>query len=173
MHHVHGAQSKILPPTLHIGAFRKKGSQSHTHNNEGTDESAYILSILFLYRIRLTKNKAYKKQHAYVGCCKRLEKLHVLEFQEMMRRIYFHRDSERGTTGTYNWLVEEVEELGAALKEQDHKAVMNEFADVLAWLASLANVVEIDLESAAISKYNYTCPKCSKSLCECPFSKTH
>ena len=98
--------------------------------------------------------------------------MHVLEFQEMMRRIYFHRDSERGTTGTYNWLVEEVEELGAALKEQDQKAVMNEFADVLAWLASLANVVGIDLERAAISKYNYTCPKCSKSPCGCPFSKT-
>ena len=97
--------------------------------------------------------------------------MHVREFQEMMRRIYFHRDSERGTTGTYNWLVEEVEELGAALKEQDQKAVMNEFADVLAWLASLANVVGIDLEIAAISKYNYTCSKCSKSPCECPFSK--
>ena len=99
--------------------------------------------------------------------------MHVLEFQEMMRRIYFSRDSERGTTGTYNWLVEEVEELGVALKEQDQKALMNEFADVLAWLASLANVVGIDLERAATSKYNYTCPKCSKSPCECPFSKTH
>ena len=95
----------------------------------------------------------------------------VLEFQEMMRRIYFHRDSERGTTGTYNWLVEEIEELGIALKEQDHKTVMNEFADVLAWLASLANVVGIDLENAAKSKYNYMCPKCSKSPCECPYPK--
>src|SRR4030066_703517 len=173
MHHMHGAQSKILPPTFHIGAFEKKGSQSHTHNNEGTDKSAYILSILFLYRIRLTKNKAYKKQHDYVGCCQRFEKLHVREFQEMMRRIYFHRDSERGTTGTSNCLAEEVEELGVALKEQDQKALMNEFADVLAWLASLANVVGIDLERAATSKYNSRGPKCCKSPCGCPFSKTH
>jgi NTP pyrophosphatase (non-canonical NTP hydrolase) len=99
--------------------------------------------------------------------------LHVLEFQEMMRQIYYHRDSQRGPTGTYNWLVQEVEELGAALREQDHKAAMNEFADVIAWLASLANLVGIDLESAAISKYDYTCPKCSKSPCACIFSTSH
>jgi len=99
--------------------------------------------------------------------------MHVHEFQEMMRRIYFHRDSERGTTGTYNWLAEEVEELGVALKEQDRKPMMNEFADVLAWLTSLANVVGIDLEDAAISKYNDMCPKCHKSSCECPLPKNH
>jgi NTP pyrophosphatase (non-canonical NTP hydrolase) len=69
--------------------------------------------------------------------------------------------------------VDEVEELDSALKEGDHKAMMNEFADVLAWLASLANVVGIDLEDAAMSKYNYMCPKCHKSPCECPLSKIH
>jgi len=87
----------------------------------------------------------------------------------MMRRVYFHRDSERGTTGTYNWLVDEVEELGAALKSRDRKGMMDEFADVLAWLASLANVVGIELETAATSKYDGKCPKCHKSRCECPF----
>lgn len=89
----------------------------------------------------------------------------------MMRQIYFHRDSERGTSGTYDWLVEEVEELGATVKEEDRKAMMDEFADVLAWLASLANVVGIDLEKAAISKYDGKCPKCHKSPCQCSFSK--
>jgi NTP pyrophosphatase (non-canonical NTP hydrolase) len=87
----------------------------------------------------------------------------------MMRQIYFHRDSERGTVGTFNWLMEEVEELKEAIKEGDKKAIENEFADVLAWLASLANVVNIDLEKAAISKYDNNCPKCGLTPCECPF----
>jgi len=94
----------------------------------------------------------------------------IHEFQEMMRRIYIHRDSKRGARGTYNWLVDEVEELGVALEEHDNKALMDEFADVLAWLASLANVVDINLETAATSKYSDHCPKCLKSPCQCPFS---
>jgi NTP pyrophosphatase (non-canonical NTP hydrolase) len=102
----------------------------------------------------------------------RAERMRIHEFQEMMRRIYFHRDSDRGTRGTYNWLEDEVEELGSALKTQDSKAMMDEFADVLAWLASLANVVGIDLQTAATSKYNGKCPKCKQSPCECPFPKT-
>ena len=93
--------------------------------------------------------------------------MHIHEFQNMMRRIYFHRDSERGTVGTFNWLVEEVDELREALKEGDKKAIENEFADIFAWLASLANVVNIDLEKAAISKYDNRCPKCGLIPCEC------
>jgi NTP pyrophosphatase (non-canonical NTP hydrolase) len=87
----------------------------------------------------------------------------------MMREIYFQRDSERGTRGTFNWLMEEVEELREAIKEGDKKAIENEFADVLAWLASLANVVSIDLEKAAMSKYDNRCPKCRLTPCKCPF----
>lgn len=87
----------------------------------------------------------------------------------MMYQIYFHRDSKRGKVRTFNWLVEEVEELRDALKEGDKKAIENEFADVFAWLASLANVVNIDLEKATISKYDCKCPKCGLAPCECPF----
>jgi NTP pyrophosphatase (non-canonical NTP hydrolase) len=87
----------------------------------------------------------------------------------MMRQLYFDRDSDRGTEGTLDWLVDEVEELREALKEGDTKAIEEEFADVLAWLASLANVVNIKLEKAALSKYNNKCPKCGLSPCECPF----
>jgi NTP pyrophosphatase (non-canonical NTP hydrolase) len=94
--------------------------------------------------------------------------MHVHEFQKMMKQIYFHRDSERGIEGTFNWLVEEVEELREAMNEGDRKALENEFADVLAWLASLANVVNVDLEKAAISKYDNKCPKCGLTPCECP-----
>lgn len=95
--------------------------------------------------------------------------MHITEFQNMMRRIYFHKDSERGIEGTLDWLVDEVEELREVLKENDNKAIENEFADVLAWLASLANVININLEKAALSKYDNRCPRCRLSPCECYF----
>ena len=95
--------------------------------------------------------------------------MQINEFQEMMRRLYFHRDSERGVKGTYDWLVEEVEELREALEEGNKEATEKEFADVIAWLASLANVTGINLEKAALEKYNKKCPKCHQSPCHCKF----
>jgi len=95
--------------------------------------------------------------------------VYIREFQDMMRRIYFHRDSERGAGGTFDWLVDEVKELEEALKEKNTKATEDEFADVLAWLASLANVVNVDLEKAAMTKYNNRCPKCGQTPCKCCF----
>ena len=76
----------------------------------------------------------------------------------MMRRLYFHRDSERGVKGTFDWLVDELGELGEALKGNDREATEREFADVIACLASLANITEIDLERAAINKSSGKCP---------------
>jgi NTP pyrophosphatase (non-canonical NTP hydrolase) len=93
--------------------------------------------------------------------------LHLHEFQGMMRRIYFHKDSKRGAKGTYEWLVDEVEELEEALRDKDKEALEDEFADVLAWLASLANVVNVDLEKSAQTKYNNKCPKCQETPCAC------
>jgi NTP pyrophosphatase (non-canonical NTP hydrolase) len=87
----------------------------------------------------------------------------------MMRRVYFHRDAERGVKGTFDWLVDELEELGEALEEDDKEAAEKEFADVLAWLASLANITGIDLEKAAVNKYSGKCPKCQQSPCQCTF----
>jgi NTP pyrophosphatase (non-canonical NTP hydrolase) len=93
--------------------------------------------------------------------------MQIREFQEMMRRLYFDRDSTRGLKGTYDWLVDEVKELGDALYVEDRDAAEKEFADVLAWLASVANVMGIDLEEAALSKYPDRCPKCQGSPCKC------
>lgn len=95
--------------------------------------------------------------------------MHISEFQQMMRRLYFHRDSERGAAGTYDWLVDEVREVGDALDRGDKGELEKEFADVIAWLASLANVVNVDLERAALTKYNNKCPKCKRSPCQCTF----
>jgi len=98
-----------------------------------------------------------------------MPKLHIHEFQNLMRRLYFHRDSERGVMGTYEWLTDEVEELGDALKANDKKGMEEEFADVIAWLASLANVLNIDLEEEALTKYDNRCPKCGRAPCRCTF----
>lgn len=86
-----------------------------------------------------------------------------------MQRIYFHRDFKRGIKGTYDWLVDEVKELGEALQADDKIALENEFADVLAWLASLANIANVDLEKAALKKYDNKCPKCGHLPCQCTF----
>ena len=95
--------------------------------------------------------------------------MQIREFQEMMKRLYFDRDSARGTQGTFNWLVDEVAELGEELKGVDREATEKEFADVIAWLASLANIMGIDLEKAALNKYNNKCPKCQDDPCQCTF----
>jgi NTP pyrophosphatase (non-canonical NTP hydrolase) len=95
--------------------------------------------------------------------------MQIHEFQEMMKRLYFQRDSERGLNGTFNWLIDEVAELGEELKGNDREATEKEFADVIAWLASLANIRGIDLEKAALTKYNHKCPKCQGSPCPCFF----
>jgi len=95
--------------------------------------------------------------------------LHLSEFQDMMKHLYFDRDSKRGIRGTYSWLVDEVGELGEALDGKDQEAVEKEFADVIAWLASLANLVGTDLEKAAFNKYGGKCPKCQRAPCQCTF----
>jgi NTP pyrophosphatase (non-canonical NTP hydrolase) len=87
----------------------------------------------------------------------------------MMKSLYLHRDLERGVKGTCKWLLDEVAELEEALEEGDIEAAEKEFADVIAWLASLANITKIDLEKAAIEKYRGKCPKCQKAPCQCTF----
>jgi NTP pyrophosphatase (non-canonical NTP hydrolase) len=89
----------------------------------------------------------------------------------MIARIYLSRDSKRGINGTYEWLKEEVEELGDAIRNNRSEAMKDEFADVIAWLASLANLLEIDIEKAALKKYNNRCPRCDSSPCICTYNK--
>lgn len=93
----------------------------------------------------------------------------IRDFQDMMKKLYFKRDIERGIEGTFNWLVDEVAELGEELKGNDRRATEAEFADIIAWLASLANIIGIDLEKAALAKYPNRCPKCQQNPCYCSF----
>jgi len=75
------------------------------------------------------------------------------EIQELMREYYYKRDSERGLHATFTWLVEEVGELAEAILNNDRKDLEEEVADVLAWLASIANLSGISLEKAFKEKY--------------------
>ena len=95
--------------------------------------------------------------------------MQINEFQKMMRILYFERDSKRGIERTIEWLNDEFEELKEAIEKGDLMAAGKEFADVLAWLASLANILNIDLEKETLSKYNNICPKCKLAPCNCAF----
>ena len=90
--------------------------------------------------------------------------MNIAEFQRNMKDAYLEKDAKRGVMGTYAWLVEEVGELSRALRKGDDVALSEEFADVLAWLVSLANLCGIDDEQA-MTKYRDGCPRCRQVAC--------
>jgi NTP pyrophosphatase (non-canonical NTP hydrolase) len=90
------------------------------------------------------------------------------EFQQLIRTMYHDKDAARGVEGTFMWLTEEIGELATALRSGSPEEQALEFADVLAWLATIANVVDIDLEQAIAKKYGQGCPGCGKISCTCP-----
>ena len=81
--------------------------------------------------------------------------------------MYLEKDLARGVDGTFMWLIEEMGELAAALREGTHDERLEEFADVLAWLATIANVVDVDLCEAVTRKYGAGCPGCGQFVCQC------
>jgi len=95
--------------------------------------------------------------------------LKVSDFQNLMKKLYFHKDSKRGIKETFIWLVEEVGELANILKNQniDKKKASEEIADIIAWTNSLSNLLEIDVEKALYDKYPNRCKKCNSIPCQC------
>ena len=81
--------------------------------------------------------------------------------------MYLEKDVARGVDGTFMWLMEEVGELAAALREGTREEQAAEFADVLAWLTTIANVVGVDLAAAVRKKYGAGCPGCGQFECAC------
>ena len=75
-------------------------------------------------------------------------------FQRHISALYEKTDRERGTAGTWLWFSEEIGELARALARKELRANLEEeFADVLAWLCTLANINDVDLASAVKQKY--------------------
>jgi len=93
----------------------------------------------------------------------------VDEFQNRIEELYLQRDKDRGIAGTFLWFTEEVGELARALKTGDREQLRGEFADVFAWLATLASLAGIRLEEVASTKYGPGCPKCRSTPCACPW----
>ena len=110
----------------------------------------------------------------------------IKDFQSLIREMYLEKDAQRGVAGTFMWLAEEFGELASDLRnyEQQHSAAVSgesdgsdlatlkanlaaEFADVLAWLTTIANVVNVDLADAITAKYGDGCPGCRKMVCCC------
>ncbi len=89
------------------------------------------------------------------------------DFQQLIRTMYLDKDLARGIDGTFMWLMEEVGELAAALRNGTQEERLGEFADVLAWLTTIANVAGIDLTEAVARKYGDGCPGCRQLVCAC------
>ena len=91
----------------------------------------------------------------------------VADFQQLIRKMYLEKDLARGIDGTFMWFVEEIGELATALRNGTHEERLGEFADVLAWLATIANVAGVDLTEALERKYGSGCPGCGHLVCSC------
>ncbi len=87
--------------------------------------------------------------------------------QRRIREMYGSKDAARGDAATFLWLTEEFGELASALRSGTQEELALEMADVLAWLATLANIRGIDLEAAVWRKYGGGCPGCGASPCVC------
>lgn len=90
----------------------------------------------------------------------------IRELQDLIERTYGDRDRARGVPSTVAWLAEELGELAQAVRKGTPEAQIHEFADVLAWLASLANQMGVDLNTA-IERYAHGCPRCGSTPCGC------
>ena len=91
----------------------------------------------------------------------------AVSFQKRIEQIYLERDAARGVPGTLLWFVEEVGELVRAIRRQERQNLEEEFADVYAWLATLASLHGLALDEVGRKKYAAGCPKCSATPCAC------
>ena len=91
----------------------------------------------------------------------------IAELQGLIEKMYSDKDRKRGTPATFLWLSEEIGELATALREGTHEEQCEEFADVIAWLVTLANINDVDLTAALTAKYGTGCPGCGRLICDC------
>jgi len=93
-----------------------------------------------------------------------------MDIADLQRRIgetYGERDRARGVPATVAWLTEELGELAQAVRKGTRDEQLHELGDVLAWLASLAEQLDLSLDEAA-ARYGSGCPRCGTTPCSCP-----
>jgi NTP pyrophosphatase (non-canonical NTP hydrolase) len=92
----------------------------------------------------------------------------IKDAQDLMRRIYYERDVERGIDRILLRTFQELGELSEAIqRKKSTDAISAEMADVFAWICSVANLLEINLSDVLYKKYPGVCYKCGKSPCKC------
>jgi NTP pyrophosphatase (non-canonical NTP hydrolase) len=90
------------------------------------------------------------------------------EFQKLIEDTYGVKDRSRGIEITFLWFTEEVGELARAINGRTNRDNLRaEFADVLAWLTTLASIAGVDIEAEALKRYGQGCPKCKAIPCTC------
>ena len=90
----------------------------------------------------------------------------LAELQGVIERTFGDRDRARGVPASVAWLAEEVGELAQAIRKGTHDQQVHEFGDVIAWVATLANQMGIDL-AEAVQRYADGCPRCVAIPCAC------
>ncbi len=90
----------------------------------------------------------------------------VKEFQKIIRDTYYEKDSRRGLEKTFMWLVEEFGELSRAINRGSRPEIELELSDVVAWIFSVANLLDIEMEEV-LNRYKNGCPKCGHIPCIC------
>ncbi len=90
----------------------------------------------------------------------------LAELQDVIERTFGDRDRARGVPASVAWLAEEVGELAQAVRKGSREQQVHEFGDVVAWLATLANQMGVDLADA-VGRYAAGCPRCQSIPCGC------
>ena len=90
----------------------------------------------------------------------------LAELQQRIEATYGERDRARGIPSTVAWLAEEVGEVARAVRKGSRDDQVHELGDALAWLASLANQLDITLDEA-VARYSDGCPRCEEQPCGC------
>ena len=90
----------------------------------------------------------------------------IAAFQQVIADTYGERDAARGHAFTIAWLCEEVGELAQATRKGTPEQQLHELGDVIAWVASLAHQLGLDLDEAA-ARYAEGCPGCNAKPCDC------
>ncbi|MFH1786735.1 MAG: MazG nucleotide pyrophosphohydrolase domain-containing protein [archaeon] len=93
--------------------------------------------------------------------------MEIREFQKLIKDLYQEWDEKRGVDHSYMWLVEEVGELSEAIRKKDRESIKEELADVVAWSATIANLLDMDLEELLKKKYPGKCTYCDSNPCAC------